>query len=103
VHRCNLSHSTWALACHLGTISSRCRFVQWLAYLFFTLRLQTIDQAFSGVAESRTIIDGFINAEIKAGIPADRIVIGGFSQVRPFAARGVDLTCAVLPGFRARP
>lgn len=34
----------------------------------------------AGIKEAATQIHGMINNEIRAGIPADRIILGGFSQ-----------------------
>lgn len=34
----------------------------------------------TGIKEAAHMVHGMINNEIKAGIPADRIILGGFSQ-----------------------
>lgn len=43
--------------------------------------LEKIDaEDFNGLEESRKIVSSFIDEEIKAGVPSDRIVVAGFSQ-----------------------
>ena len=38
------------------------------------------NQPCAGIEESRAVVDALIAAEVAAGIPLDRIVVGGFSQ-----------------------
>ena len=38
------------------------------------------NQPCTGIEESRAVVDALIAAEVAAGIPLDRIVVGGFSQ-----------------------
>lgn len=63
--------------------------------------LQAIDdegkEQFSGVEESVAIVKAIIESEIQAGIPANRIVLGGFSQGAALSVRTgftLDVTLA---------
>ena len=47
-----------------------------------------------GVMEAVTYLGQLVEEEVKAGIPAERIVVGGFSQVRAHWALGRKLEAA---------
>jgi predicted esterase len=53
---------------------------------------RTLVSVLQGVSEAVAHIESLIEAEAAAGVPADRIVVGGFSQVHPFTHQSVRLS-----------
>ncbi|EQL00530.1 lysophospholipase [Ophiocordyceps sinensis CO18] len=50
------------------------------AWFDLSLQARALDEDVAGILASRTYFHSLIQDEISAGIPADRIVLGGFSQ-----------------------
>ena len=48
-------------------------------------RLLQGDVDHEGVAASKDYLNGLVEAELQSGLPAKRIVVGGFSQVPQLA------------------
>ena len=60
-----------------------------------------------GLAPSVALVHGLIDAQIASGVPAERVLVGGFSQgstvhTHPLALRGLSACWASPPGAVAR-
>ncbi|KAJ1480861.1 hypothetical protein T484DRAFT_1809341 [Baffinella frigidus] len=53
-----------------------------------------------GTMQSQTMLHALINSEVAAGIAPDRILIGGFSQVRESLTDTVDCGVPTAPRMR---